>query len=64
MVNPTVQFVDVQLDEIMFPSDEWLQMVQQKHEIEMMLFGERDSLETENQVEENLFEEQSEKIRE
>jgi len=56
MVNPTIQFVDVQFDEIMFPNDEWLQMVQQKHEIEIMLFGERTSLETESQVKENPLE--------
>lgn len=36
-------------------NDEWLQMMQQKHHIDMILFGERIPLESENKMEENLF---------
>lgn len=56
MVNPTIQFADVLFDEIMFPNDEQLQMVQQKNDMKVMVFGERTSLESENRLEENLFE--------
>jgi len=55
MVNPTIQFVDVQFNEDQLANDEWLQMMQQKHLIDMMLFSERSPLSSENQVEDNLF---------
>jgi len=43
MVNPTIKF------------DEWFKMMQQKHHIYMMLFLEKNQLESKNQVEDNLF---------
>ena len=55
MVNPTIQFADVRFDEDLLPNDELLQMMQQKHHIDMMLFNETNPLESRNQVEENLF---------
>ena len=55
MVNPTINIVDVNFDEELLVNDKWLQVMQQKHHIGMMLFGEIIPLEFENQVEDNLF---------
>lgn len=52
MVNPTIQFAYVRFDEDLLPNDEWLQMMQQKHDINILIFGERIALESTNQVEE------------
>lgn len=54
-VCPTKNIAYVKLDEELFAHDEWLQVMQQKHHIDMMLFGEITSLEFENQMEDNMF---------
>lgn len=41
MVNPTIQYVDLNFDEDLLLNDEWLQMMLQKHDIDMMLFSEK-----------------------
>jgi len=48
MVNPRINIVDVNFDEELLAKDEWLHMMQHKHHIDMMLFGERITLEYEN----------------
>ena len=53
MVNPTINIVDVNFDEDLLTNDEWLQIMQQKHHIDMM-FGEIIPLEAENQMEDNM----------
>lgn len=47
MVNTSINISDVTFDEELLGKDEWLQVMQQKHHIDMMLFGET--------VEGNLF---------
>lgn len=54
MMNPTINIVDANFDEDVLTKYEWLQMIQQKHHIDMMLFGEIIPLEYENQVEDNM----------
>lgn len=55
MVNPTINIVDVKFDEELLAKYEWLQLMQQKHDIDMMLFSEKKPLESETQVEDTLF---------
>ena len=55
MMNPTINIVDVNFDEELLANGEWLQIMQQKHHIDMMLFGEITPLESANQEEDNLF---------
>lgn len=52
MVNTTINIVDVKFDEECLANDEWLQVMQKKHHIDMMLFSEKIPLES---VEDNLF---------
>ena len=54
MLNLAMKFVDVKFDQEQLAKDEWLQMMQHKHHIDMMLFSERSPLDTENQVEDTL----------
>lgn len=54
MVNLAINIVDVNFDEDLLTKDECLQMMQQKHHIDMMLFGATIPLESKNQVEDNL----------
>lgn len=53
-VNPKISIAHVRFDEGLLPKHEWLQMMQQRHYIDMMLFGEIISLKYENKVEDNL----------
>ena len=50
MVNPETNIVD--FDREFLANDDWLQMMQQKYDIDMMLFGEITPLQL---VEDNLF---------
>lgn len=52
---PVIEIIGVNFDEELFISDEWLQMMQHKYLIDMLLFGEKNPLVSPNQVEENLF---------
>jgi len=52
MVNPMIDMADVNFDNEIFANDDWLQMMQQKYDIDMMLFGEITPLQL---VEDNLF---------
>jgi len=46
-VNEAINIANVKFDEDNLANDEWLQVMQQKHHIDMMLFGEA--------VEDNMF---------
>lgn len=55
MVNLAINIVHVNFDEELLTNDEGLRMMKQQHHIDMMIFGERNSFESENQVKENMF---------
>lgn len=40
MMNSTINILDLKFDEESLANDEWLQVMQQKHHIDMMIFGE------------------------
>ena len=43
-MDPTIEIVDAKFDKEKLTSDEWLQMMQQKCLIDMLLFGKRSPL--------------------
>lgn len=54
-MEPKIEIFHLNFDEDECTSDEWLQMVQQKHLIDVFLFGLTNPLLFKNQVDENLF---------
>lgn len=54
MVNSTINIVHVNIDEDFFTKIEQLQKLQEKHHIDMMLFGEIILLESEKKLRDNL----------